>query len=422
MSIKLDSIEKALADLAAGKMVVLIDDEGRENEGDLVMAAEHMTGVAMNFMIKHARGLVCMPMLHADFMRLRVPMMVAKNTAPRQTAFGVSIEAREGVTTGISAADRATTVRVAACEQSSPSDIVMPGHIFPLCAKDGGVLTRAGHTEGSVDLVRLAGCRPAAVICEIMNDDGTMSRLPDLIEFAAQHQLALISIHDLQDYRIAHEQLIDLAAQATLPINDMGDFSIKAYTSRVDGQEMVVLSKPPVNTGKPPLVRLHSACLTGDIFGSQRCDCGAQLSRAMAQINKEGGYIIYLPQEGRGIGLTNKIKAYALQEQGLDTVEANHKLGFADDLRDYGLAVQILRDLGISDLRLLTNNPRKVEGLQRYGIDVSLRVPLQIEPQHSNVRYLQTKREKLGHWVSEALAKGRCSETLPLGTPSRNEE
>ena len=365
------------------------------------MAAEHMTAEAMNFMIKHARGLVCMPMLNDDFMRLRIPMMVTQNTAPRQTAFGVSIEAREGVTTGISAADRATTVRVAANEQSTPSDIVMPGHVFPLCAKAGGVLTRAGHTEGSVDLARLAGCRPAAVICEIMNDDGTMARLPNLIQFAAQHQLTLVSIYDLQNYRVTHEKLIEPAAQATLPINGMGDFLIKAYTSYLDNQEIVVLSKPSVDITKPPLVRLHSACLTGDIFGSQRCDCGAQLARAMVTLDKEGGYIIYLPQEGRGIGLANKIKAYALQDQGLDTVEANHQLGFADDLRDYGLAAQVLRDLGIHTVRLLTNNPRKVNGLQRYGIDVSMRVPLQIQPQQSNVRYLQTKREKLGHWVDE---------------------
>lgn len=401
MSIKLDPIEQALADIAAGKMVILVDDESRENEGDLVMAAEHMTSDAMNFMIKHARGLVCMPMLGEDFTRLRIPMMVTQNTAPRQTAFGVSIEARDGVTTGISAADRATTVRVAASEQSGPVDIVMPGHIFPLCAKAGGVLTRAGHTEGSVDLARLAGCRPAAVICEIMNDDGTMARLPDLVEFAKQHHLTLVSIHDLQSYRVAQEQLIKPIATATLPVNDLGDFTIAAYTSQLDNQEIVVLSKPPRDQTLAPLVRLHSSCLTGDVFGSQRCDCGAQLSKAMSELDKEGGYIIYLQQEGRGIGLANKIKAYALQEQGLDTVEANHQLGFADDLRDYGLAAQVLRDLGLNKVRLLTNNPRKVKGLQRYGIDVSLRVPLQIQPQQSNVRYLQTKREKLGHWVGE---------------------
>jgi 3,4-dihydroxy 2-butanone 4-phosphate synthase/GTP cyclohydrolase II len=401
MSHKLSTIEQAIKDIAAGKMVILVDDESRENEGDIVIAAEHITPETMNFMIKHARGLVCMPMLENDFMRLRIPMMVKQNTAPRQTAFGVSIEAREGVTTGISAFDRATTVKVAANPDSSPVDIVMPGHVFPLCAKSGGVLQRNGHTEGSVDLARLAGLHPAAVICEIMNDDGSMARMPELITFAQTHDLNIISIHDLQTYRIKHEQLVEHAAEASIPVDGLGDFSINTYTSKLDASEIVVLSQPSHDVSKPPLVRLHSACLTGDVFGSGRCDCGAQLEQSLEVISREGGYVIYLPQEGRGIGLTNKIKAYALQEQGLDTVEANHQLGFADDLRDYGLAAQVLKELGICELRLMTNNPRKVDGLQRYGLDVVERVSIIVPPKESNIRYLQTKREKMGHWVAD---------------------
>lgn len=400
MSHELASIESAIADIAAGKMVVLVDDASRENEGDLVIAAEHITPDTMNFMIKYARGLVCMPMFETDFARLRIPMMVKQNTAPLKTAFGVSIEARLGVTTGISAADRATTVRVAANEESTPLDIVMPGHIFPLCAKPGGVLERGGHTEGSVDLARLAGLRPAAVICEIMNDDGTMARLPDLFEFAQQHDLKIISIHDLQRYRIQKEQLVEKVATSSLPMDQLGVFTITVFASKIDQSDIVVLSKPLVDTSQAPLVRLHSSCLTGDVFGSMRCDCGDQLACSLEMIAEQGGYVVYLPQEGRGIGLANKIKAYALQEQGLDTVEANQQLGFAADMRDYGLAAQVLHQLDVTKMRLLTNNPRKVAGLQRYGLNVTERIAIEMPAHQSNVRYLQVKREKLGHWLS----------------------
>ena len=403
MSDTLATIEAAIADILLGKMVIMIDDESRENEGDLILAAEHATPEAINFMITHARGLVCLSLMEEDFMRLRIPMMVKHNNAPRETAFGVSIEARDGVTTGISAHDRSHTIKTAMNDDSTALDIVMPGHIFPLCAKAGGVFTRNGHTEGSVDLARLAGLKPAAVICEIMNADGSMARLPDLIQFAALHDLKIISIRDLQTYRACQEQLVTQQADATLPIEGLGEFKIQTFMSHVDQHEYVVLSKPIVDTALPPMVRLHSACLTGDIFGSKRCDCGEQLELSMQLIAEHGGHVIYLPQEGRGIGLSNKIKAYALQDQGLDTVEANNKLGFADDLRDYGVAAQILRELGVMALRLLTNNPRKVTGLQRYGLDVSERIPLEAEVTKTNVRYMQTKRDKLGHWIKTSL-------------------
>ena len=398
MSNSLQTIERAIDDIAAGKMVIMVDDERRENEGDLVIAAEFMTEAAMNFMIKQARGLVCMPMVKESFERLGISAMVSHNTAPRQTAFGVSIEAREGVTTGISAADRAHTVRVAANPQSTAADLVRPGHIFPLCAADGGVLVRPGHTEGSVDLARLAGCQPAAVICEIINDDGTMARLPQLQQFAQQHQLAIVSIQDLITYRLTHEVLVEAVASAHLPVKAVGEFTLTVFSALFNEQEIVVLSKP-LQAQQLPLVRLHSACLTGDVFGSLRCDCGEQLSLSLERVAAEGGHVIYLPQEGRGIGLVNKIKAYALQEQGLDTVEANQQLGFDADLRDYGLAAQVLKKLGVTQLRLLTNNPRKVSGLQQYGITVAERVPLQVAAQCTNQHYLQTKRDKLGHWV-----------------------
>lgn len=398
MTKQLAPIEQAIAALASGNMIILVDDESRENEGDLVIAAEFATPQAINFMITHARGLACLAMEEADFERLNIPMMVRHNRAPRQTAFGVSIEAREGVTTGISAFDRSHTIQTAINETMTGDDIVMPGHVFPLCAKPGGVLARNGHTEGGVDLSRLAGLKPAAVICEIMNEDGTMARLPDLHRFAENHGLLIASIHDLQTYRIKHEQLMQLAAQANLPIEGLGQFSIEIYKSTLDEQETVVISKP--TSVSSPLVRLHSACFTGDILGSARCDCGAQLKVALEQIQQAGGYIIYLPQEGRGIGLTNKIKAYALQEEGLDTVEANQRLGFAADLRDYGQAAQILLSKGISSIQLMTNNPRKIEDLQRYGVTVDQRVTLQTPVSADCIRYLQTKRDKLGHWVS----------------------
>lgn len=393
------SIEQAVADIAAGKMIILVDDENRENEGDIVIAAEFATAKVINFMITHARGLVCMPMLEPDFKRLGIPMMVKDNTAPRQTAFGVSIEAKAGVTTGISPFDRARTIATAVNAQSTAADLVMPGHVFPLLAQFGGVLVRDGHTEGSVDLARLAGLKPAAIICEVINNDGTMARFKDLVAFAKVHQLNIASIRDLQTYRVQHDSMVTHQACATLPVADLGEFKLDVFSSALDDKEFVVLSKPLSDIKQPPLVRLHSACMTGDIFGSKRCDCGDQLHHALAEINQQGGFLLYLPQEGRGIGLANKIKAYALQEQGLDTVEANAHLGFAEDCRDYGLAVQVLQALGVLRLRLLTNNPRKIEGIQRYGIDVVERVPIETAACSSNVRYLKTKREKLGHWV-----------------------
>lgn len=397
MTQKLAPIEQAIAALASGHMIILVDDESRENEGDLVIAAEFATPQAINFMITHARGLACLAMEEADFERLNIPMMVRHNRAPRQTAFGVSIEAREGVTTGISAFDRSHTIQTAINDAMTGNDIVMPGHVFPLCAKPGGVLARNGHTEGGVDLSRLAGLKPAAVICEIMNEDGTMARLPDLHLFAEKHGLLVASIHDLQTHRIKHEQLMQLVAQSNLPIEGLGQFSIEIYKSSVDAQETVVISRPA--SASSPLVRLHSACFTGDVLGSARCDCGEQLKAALQQIQQAGGYVIYLPQEGRGIGLANKIKAYALQEGGLDTVEANQRLGFEADLRDYGQAAQILLSKGISSVQLMTNNPRKIEDLQRYGVTVEQRVTLQTPVSADCIRYLQTKRDKLGHWV-----------------------
>lgn len=400
MSHKFASIEQALCDLAQGKMVILMDDKTRENEGDLVLASEHVTPESINFMLKHTSGIICLSMPETDFKRLKIPMMVEHNNSRYQTPFGVSIEAKEGVTTGVSAFDRAHTIQTAINEHHDHTHIVMPGHVFPLCAKPGGVLERNGHTEGCVDLARLAGLKPAAVICEIMNEDGTMARFDDLVIFAKTYGLSIVSIRELQEYRLQHEELINLSAEAILPTERHGTFTIQIFTSILDQKEYVVLRKSLLDNNEPTLVRLHSACLTGDVFGSARCDCGEQLEHSMALIAQSGGVIIYLPQEGRGIGLSNKIKAYALQEQGFDTVEANYKLGFADDLRDYGLAAQILQRLNITTIQLLTNNPRKVADLQRCGIHVHKRIPLEMKSHETNICYLQTKRDKLGHLIN----------------------
>jgi 3,4-dihydroxy 2-butanone 4-phosphate synthase/GTP cyclohydrolase II len=396
----LSRIEDAIADIRAGKMVVLVDDEDRENEGDLCMAAEAVTPEAINFMATHGRGLICLAMEEEQMAKLHLSMMVPdhENTATYGTAFTVSIEAREGVTTGISAADRAHTIQVAIREDVRPSDIVRPGHVFPLRARPGGVLRRVGQTEGSVDLARLAGFRPAGVICEIMNDDGTMARLPDLAVYAERHGLRIVTIRDLIQYRLRNETLVRRAATARMPTN-AGEFQCIVYENEIDHVDHMALIAGEIDPDKPTLVRVHSECLTGDAFGSLRCDCGEQLEAALRMIAAEGsGILLYMRQEGRGIGLKNKIKAYSLQDtEGLDTVEANHRLGFAADLRDYGVGTQILVDLGVRQLRMITNNPGKRAGIEGYGLRIVERVPLEIEPNANNLDYLRTKKEKLGH-------------------------
>ncbi|MEJ2199644.1 MAG: bifunctional 3,4-dihydroxy-2-butanone-4-phosphate synthase/GTP cyclohydrolase II [Desulfuromonadaceae bacterium] len=394
----IDKIEAALDDIRKGKMVILVDDEDRENEGDLTMASELVTPDAINFMAREGRGLICLSMTEDRADYLDLPLMVRENSSSFGTAFTISIEARRGVTTGISAADRAHTIRVAIADDSTARDLARPGHVFPLRAKKGGVLVRAGQTEGSVDLARLAGLKPSGVICEIMNDDGTMARMPELKKFAQKHDLKIISIADLVSYRMRKELLVRRAAETLLPTPYGGNFSAIAFENDVDDSQHLALVKGTIDPEKPVLVRVHSECLTGDVFGSRRCDCGDQLHAAMAQIEKEDcGVVLYMRQEGRGIGLINKLKAYALQDQGHDTVEANEALGFKADLRDYGIGAQILAELGLRKIRLMTNNPKKIIGLEGYGLEIVERVPIQMTAHEGNKRYLNTKREKLGH-------------------------
>ena len=392
-----ETIPSVLADLRRGRMVIVVDDADRENEGDLIMAAEHVTPEAINFMARFGRGLICVPTTEDRLKQLGIERMVSQNRESFKTDFQVSVDAARGISTGISAADRAQTVRLMSEPAAVAEDLVQPGHVFPLRAKRGGVLQRAGHTEASVDLARLAGCRPIAVICEILKDDGSMARLPDLVKFARQHHLKLCTIEDLIKYRRMQERLVEKVEQVQMP-TDYGDFQLHLYRSLTDGQHHLALVMGEVSGRDNVLVRVHSECLTGDVFGSRRCDCGPQLHQAMRQVAADGrGVILYMRQEGRGIGLAPKIQAYKLQERGYDTVEANLKLGFKMDLREYGLGAQILADLGLHTIRLLTNNPKKIVGLEGYGLEVVEQVPIRVEPNPHNARYLQTKREKLGH-------------------------
>jgi 3,4-dihydroxy 2-butanone 4-phosphate synthase/GTP cyclohydrolase II len=394
-------IEAALEDIRQGKMVILVDDEDRENEGDLTMAAEKVTAEAVNFMAKYGRGLICLSLTDERLNELRLPMMVSENTSRFQTAFTVSIDARKGVTTGISAADRATTILATVNESTQPEDLVSPGHVFPLRARPGGVLVRTGQTEGSVDLARLAGLKPAGVICEIMKDDGTMARMPDLQAFAQEFGLKIVTIADLIKYRLNKESLVRRIVTATLPTKYGGVFKAIAYENDVDPYHHIALVKGEIAPEDTVLVRVHSQCLTGDVFGSRRCDCEEQLHTAMAMVDKEGkGVIVYMRQEGRGIGLVNKLRAYCLQDAGKDTVEANEALGFKADMRDYGIGAQILADLGLHRIRLMTNNPRKIIGLEGYGIKVVERVPIETKPLQENIEYLKAKVKKMGHLLS----------------------
>lgn len=394
------NVKEVLEDLRQGKMIILVDDEARENEGDLTIAAEKVTPEAINFMAKYGRGLICLALSPENVEKLKLPLMVYDNRSPYQTAFTVSVEARQGVTTGISAADRAHTILTAVAEDARPEDLIQPGHVFPLRARRGGVLFRTGQTEGSVDLARLAGLSEAAVICEIMNEDGTMARMPDIEKFSKKHDLKIAAVADIIAYRMQTESFVHSAAETILP-TPYGEFKAIAFSNDIDDYEHLALVKGNIDPDKEVMVRVHSECLTGDVFGSYRCDCGEQLKRAMEMVQEEGlGVILYLHQEGRGIGLVNKLKAYKLQDEGFDTVEANEQLGFDPDLRDYGVGAQILVALGVRKMRLITNNPRKIIGLEGYNLQVTGRVPIEIEPRPENRKYLLTKCQKLGHLMN----------------------
>jgi 3,4-dihydroxy 2-butanone 4-phosphate synthase/GTP cyclohydrolase II len=395
------TIEEAIKEIREGRMVILVDDEDRENEGDLCMAAEAVTPEAINFMATYGRGLICLSMTPDKIDTLDLPPMVDNNTSPYGTGFTVSIEARCGVSTGISAADRATTIQTAVADDAKPRDLVRPGHIFPLRAREGGVIVRAGQTEGSVDLARLAGKKHSGVICEIMDDDGTMARMPSLEKFSEKHGIGICTIADLIEYRMRVESFVHRAAETVIPTSIAGDFRAVVYENDVDNLLHIAMVKGEIDPEKPVLVRVHSECLTGDIFGSLRCDCGPQLYKAMKKMDDEGsGVLLYIRQEGRGIGLVNKIKAYALQEEGLDTVQANEELGFAPDLRNYGIGAQILVDLGVRKMRLLTNNPKKMVGLDGYGLSITEQVPVEVEANEHNKCYLECKKLKMGHLLN----------------------
>ncbi len=395
------STEEAIKEIRAGRMVILVDDEDRENEGDLTMAAEAMTPEAINFMAKYGRGLICLSMTGEKIDSLNLPLMVEQNTSKYQTGFTVSIEARCGVTTGISAADRATTILTAVADEAQPTDLVRPGHVFPLRGRNGGVIVRAGQTEGSIDLSRLAGLKPAGVICEIMDEDGTMARMPALEKFSEKHGIGICTIADLIEYRMRTESFVKRVAETVIPTSIAGEFKAIVYENAVDDLLHIAMVKGHIDPEKPVLVRVHSECLTGDIFASLRCDCGDQLQTAMEMIDQENaGVLLYIRQEGRGIGLVNKIKAYALQDQGLDTVEANERLGFKPDLRNYGIGAQILVDLGVKKMRLLTNNPKKMVGLEGYGLSLTEQIEIETEPNEYNRNYLECKKLKMGHLLN----------------------